>query len=128
MITLSEIIQALTKTTNCSNELPITEAVIDSRKVIPGSLFIALPGKQTDGHRYIKSAFKRGANFALVCKDLPVEEYRILDLRNMTETKGLKIPDVPFCIRGDNSLKSIQDIARFGAKNCQSGLLASPVV
>jgi len=116
MITLSDIIQALTKNTIRSNEIPITEAVIDSRKVIPGSLFIALPGEQTDGHRYITSAFKRGANFALICKDLPVEEYRILDIRNIKEAKDLKIPDTPFCIRVDDSLKAMQEIAHYWRK------------
>jgi UDP-N-acetylmuramoyl-tripeptide--D-alanyl-D-alanine ligase len=116
MITLSDIIQALTKNTIRSNELPVTEAVIDSRKVIPGSLFIALHGEQTDGHQYINSAFERGANFALICKDLPGEEYRILDIRNIKEVKDLKIPDMPFCIRVDDSLKALQEIARYWRK------------
>ena len=116
MITLSEIVQALTNKTIRSYELPITEAVIDSRKVIPGSLFIALPGEQTDGHQYINSAFKRGANFALISKDLPTDEYGILDIRNIKEAKALKIPSVPFCIRVDDSLKAMQNIARYWRK------------
>jgi len=116
MITLSEIIRALTNKTIRSNDLPITEAVIDSRKVIPGSLFIALPGEQTDGHKYINSAFKRGANFALISKDMPADEYRILDIRNIKEGKALKIPDAPFCIHVDDSLKAMQNIARYWRK------------
>jgi len=116
MITLSEIIQALTNKTISSYELPITEAVIDSRKAIPGSLFIALPGEQTDGHQYINSAFKCGANFALINKDLPADEYRILDIRHIKDVKAIKIPAVPFCIRVDDSLKAMQNIARFWRK------------
>ena len=116
MITLSEIIQALTNKTIRSYELPITEAVIDSRKAIPGSFFIALPGEQTDGHQYINNAFKLGANFALINKDLPTDEYRILDIRNINEVKAIKIPAAPFCIRVDDSLKAMQNIARFWRK------------
>jgi len=33
----------------------------DSRKVVPNSLFFALPGLHTDGHRYIKDAISKGA-------------------------------------------------------------------
>ena len=116
MITLSEIIEAVTNKTIKPCKLPITEAVIDSRKTIPGALFIALPGKQTDGHQYVNSAFKRGANFALISKNLSVDEYRILDLRNIRETKSLKIPAIPFCIRVNDSLKAMQNIARYWRK------------
>ena len=31
-------------------------AVVDSRKVVPGSLFVALPGERTDGHRFVPDA------------------------------------------------------------------------
>jgi UDP-N-acetylmuramyl-tripeptide synthetase len=34
---------------------------IDSRKVQPGGLFVAIPGLKTDGHDYIDSAIARGA-------------------------------------------------------------------
>jgi UDP-N-acetylmuramoyl-L-alanyl-D-glutamate--2,6-diaminopimelate ligase len=34
---------------------------LDSRKVLPGCLFVALPGGSTDGHRYIPDAIQRGA-------------------------------------------------------------------
>lgn len=39
---------------------------IDSRKVQPGGLFIALKGDRVDGHEYLKEAFDRGAAGALV--------------------------------------------------------------
>ncbi len=34
----------------------------DSRKVRPGDAFFALPGKNSDGHDFIQSAFERGAS------------------------------------------------------------------
>ncbi|MDR0963355.1 MAG: UDP-N-acetylmuramoyl-tripeptide--D-alanyl-D-alanine ligase [Clostridium sp.] len=36
-------------------------AAVDSRKVMPGNLFFATIGEQTDGHRFIQAAFDRGA-------------------------------------------------------------------
>lgn len=116
MITLPEILKALTTKSIKAVELPITEAVIDSRKAIPGSLFIALPGEKTDGHKYIKSAFDRGANFAIISKDLPADDYRILNVRKNKIGKAPKIPLLPFCIRVDDSMKAMQNIARFWRK------------
>jgi UDP-N-acetylmuramoyl-tripeptide--D-alanyl-D-alanine ligase len=45
--------------------LPLSGVVIDSRQVTTGSLFVALPGEQTDGHLYLAESFKRGALVAL---------------------------------------------------------------
>lgn len=36
-------------------------ATLDSRQVMPGCLFVALAGKQTDGRRYVKAALEAGA-------------------------------------------------------------------
>jgi UDP-N-acetylmuramoyl-L-alanyl-D-glutamate--2,6-diaminopimelate ligase len=39
----------------------ITGVVADSRVVQPGNLFVAIPGKGTDGHRFIADAIAKGA-------------------------------------------------------------------
>ncbi|HED04865.1 MAG TPA: UDP-N-acetylmuramoyl-tripeptide--D-alanyl-D-alanine ligase, partial [Candidatus Fraserbacteria bacterium] len=39
---------------------------IDSRTLQAGQFFIALPGRRTDGHRFLRQAFARGACGALV--------------------------------------------------------------
>lgn len=44
---------------------------IDSRQVRPGHLFVALPGRQTDGHRYLAQAKANGAWAAVVEKPDP---------------------------------------------------------
>ncbi|MDR2246705.1 MAG: UDP-N-acetylmuramoyl-tripeptide--D-alanyl-D-alanine ligase [Treponema sp.] len=41
---------------------------IDSRTVRPGSLFVALPGMSTDGHRFVKAVFDAGATCAMVAR------------------------------------------------------------
>lgn len=43
---------------------------IDSRRVQPGDLFVALRGTQVDGHEYIEKAIGQGAT-AVVCESLP---------------------------------------------------------
>ncbi len=62
MLTLADALEAITRN---AVRIPnanavITEAAIDSRLVIPGSLFVAIPGEQVDGHDFIAEAFKRG--------------------------------------------------------------------
>ena len=48
----------------------ITGLVTDSRRVLPGSLFFALPGLRVDGHDYLNDVIARGA--AAVISALPV--------------------------------------------------------
>lgn len=51
---------------NCADAgLGIARAVIDSRAVEPGDLFVAYRGEKTDGHRFIQSALEKGAVCAL---------------------------------------------------------------
>ncbi len=38
----------------------------DSRRITPGMVFVAIPGKNTDGHEYIGNAIERGAA-AIIC-------------------------------------------------------------
>lgn len=42
-----------------------------SRDVVPGDLFFALPGETTDGHAFAADALKRGAAAAVVSRDVP---------------------------------------------------------
>jgi UDP-N-acetylmuramoyl-tripeptide--D-alanyl-D-alanine ligase len=47
----------------------VDDVVIDSRRVRAGSLFVALPGEHTDGHRFLGDALARGASACLVAAD-----------------------------------------------------------
>ena len=51
-------------------EVEITGVNIDSRKIREGHLFIAIPGTQTDGHKFIPKAIEQGA-VAILCENLP---------------------------------------------------------
>lgn len=50
----------------------ITRVDYDSRQVLPGSLFMAIEGAKSDGHRFLQEAFSRGAAAAAV-RRLPDE-------------------------------------------------------
>ena len=82
MLTLADALEAITRNAvHIANaSAVITEAAVDSRQVIPGSLFVAIPGEKVDGHDFIADAFKRGASFALIQKEMPAS-MRTLDLR-----------------------------------------------
>lgn len=46
---------------------PIHTATADSRQVIPGALFAALPGEHTHGNHFVQDAIDRGAS-AIICE------------------------------------------------------------
>ncbi|HET6381066.1 MAG TPA: UDP-N-acetylmuramoyl-L-alanyl-D-glutamate--2,6-diaminopimelate ligase [candidate division Zixibacteria bacterium] len=54
--------------------LPVGEVVnlaYDSRAVVPGTLFFAVPGVHVDGHDFVAEAVERGAIAAVVERELP---------------------------------------------------------
>lgn len=53
-----------------SLDRPITGLVMDSRRVVPGTLFFALPGLRADGATFIDEAVARGA-IAIVTPKMP---------------------------------------------------------
>ena len=68
---LSDLIEGLAFTElQGSADIEITAIVFDSRKVIPGCMFVAVKGTVSDGHDYIELAVKQGA-VAVICEELP---------------------------------------------------------
>jgi UDP-N-acetylmuramoyl-tripeptide--D-alanyl-D-alanine ligase len=116
VLSLGDVLEALTGFYPESATSVITEGATDSRQVIPGSLFIALPGERVDGHDFVGQAFERGASFALVQRDLSAQ-WPTLDLRHTYQpdemTRHLATFDGPFCIYVENSLKALQQVAGF---------------
>jgi UDP-N-acetylmuramoyl-tripeptide--D-alanyl-D-alanine ligase len=50
---------------------PVVDLVVDSRKVVPGSLFVALPGEHADGHDFVARAQQAGAVAAITRRPVP---------------------------------------------------------
>lgn len=59
-------------TVHGSSDAIVNKIIIDSRRVLPGSLFVALRGTQVDGHQFIETASDLGA-LAILCEDLPAQ-------------------------------------------------------
>jgi UDP-N-acetylmuramoyl-L-alanyl-D-glutamate--2,6-diaminopimelate ligase len=53
-----------------STNIAITALSFDSRKIEKDSLFIAIKGTQSDGHKYINDTITKGA-IAILCEDIP---------------------------------------------------------
>ncbi|MDD5219137.1 MAG: UDP-N-acetylmuramoyl-tripeptide--D-alanyl-D-alanine ligase [Candidatus Bipolaricaulis sp.] len=58
---------------------------VDSRRVVPGDVFFALPGARTDGHAFLDDAFRRGAVGAVVLpgKPLPSSATNVIAVRDV---------------------------------------------
>ncbi|MFU8826173.1 MAG: UDP-N-acetylmuramoyl-tripeptide--D-alanyl-D-alanine ligase [Brevefilum sp.] len=111
MINLKDIVSALTGHTFTLLDQPISSAVIDSRQAAKGSLFIALPGEQVDGHDYVQPAFDNGAILALVDKDLNTAMH-VLDLRQGYFQPALvRDIELPLCLRVEDALLALHAIA-----------------
>ena len=54
-----------------SLERPISGLVMDSRRVVPGNLFFALPGLRSDGLSFVDEAVSRGAA-AIIAQKIPL--------------------------------------------------------
>lgn len=71
MKTLAHILSPITTTQVIGDtSIAITSLCLDSRKVEKGSVFFAVRGSLTDGHKFIDTAIAKGAT-AIVCEELP---------------------------------------------------------
>ncbi|MBC7904739.1 MAG: UDP-N-acetylmuramoyl-L-alanyl-D-glutamate--2,6-diaminopimelate ligase, partial [Gemmatimonadaceae bacterium] len=68
----------------------VTELVTDSRKVKPGSTFIAVKGAGTDGHNFIQTAIDAGAS-VVICEQFPSDlrdDITYVQVENSAEAAG----------------------------------------
>ncbi|MCB2210076.1 UDP-N-acetylmuramoyl-tripeptide--D-alanyl-D-alanine ligase [bacterium] len=112
MINLNAIVTALTKQEIPLLDVPISGAVIDSRNATEGSLFIALPGENVNGHDFVQAAFDRGAVLALVDRDMG-PEFNTLDLRQGQFDPNRVELTLPLCLRVDEALTALQTAAAY---------------
>lgn len=88
---LSDILYKVPLTAITGNtDVNIHDVQIDSRKVKPGSLFIAVKGVVMDGHQYIDRAVELGAA-AIVCEQVPSAQkagVTYVQVENSSEAAG----------------------------------------
>ncbi|QNI32626.1 UDP-N-acetylmuramoyl-L-alanyl-D-glutamate--2,6-diaminopimelate ligase [Alloacidobacterium dinghuense] len=59
---IEEVLQGVGQVRRSGPSVDVTSIEYDSRRVGPGSLFVAMQGGTTDGNRYISTAIERGAS------------------------------------------------------------------
>lgn len=79
MITFAELIEeiaplAAVRVSTATLRQAVTAVTSDSRKVIPGSIFVAIQGEKADGHAYIPEAIQRGCLAVVLDKKERLEE------------------------------------------------------
>jgi len=112
MLTLKDIVQALTNETISLPSVTVGSVVIDSREASQDSLFIALPGENTDGHEFVRDAFNNGAVLAFVHQDIP-GDLGMLDLRQDHIDLENSSLSLPMCLRVENTLDALQTFAAY---------------
>jgi len=110
-LTLADVIAGLTEY-QVDAPQSITDVIIDSREAVAGSLFVALPGKNTDGHLYVAEAFNRGAIAAIVDRSVAgvTEDHVIHEDQPVV---AVAVDQLPLCIQVNHSLAGLQKLAAF---------------
>ena len=112
MLAIKDIYQAITEKKPAGLEIAISDAVVDSRLVTPGALFIAMKGEHANGHDFVVEAFERGAVAAIIEEQIP-GDYTIFDLRdNGRKTQPAEVSP-PICLRVESSVKALQTVAKY---------------
>ncbi|MEX2143619.1 MAG: UDP-N-acetylmuramoyl-tripeptide--D-alanyl-D-alanine ligase [Anaerolineales bacterium] len=112
MLTLADLIEAISGQRLAGAGQPIAGATHDSRSAASGMLFVALQGERLDGHDYVSDAFSKGAIVALVQHEVS-GSFNTLDLRAGSKPEPEMAGDLPLCILVDDSLAALQKTASF---------------
>lgn len=95
---LSQLVNALNiELTSADRDPVITDLCFDSRSVIPGSLFFALPGTHVHGNTFITDAINRGALAVVYQDELPVEAVKTAKSQQ-TAPVFIKVQDARFAM------------------------------
>jgi len=80
-------------------EIEISSIAYDSRKVVPGCLFVCIEGYKVDGHNYIRDAVNRGAAALVIQKNAVTPEgvpfMKLSDTRKMLADISAKFYGYP---------------------------------
>lgn len=90
-ISLQEICKAIDgHLTQEFPELRIHDISIDSRKIIPGSLFIAIQGEKFDGHDFVNAAIAAGAAAVIISREIPpvASKVAVIRVKNTLDALG----------------------------------------
>jgi UDP-N-acetylmuramoyl-L-alanyl-D-glutamate--2,6-diaminopimelate ligase len=88
-------------------DIPVSAIHFDSRKVNDGSLFAAVRGTLTDGHKFIDQVIEKGAS-AIVCEEMPAKKQKgITYIRVKDSAEALAIIAANFYDHPSSKLKLV---------------------
>lgn len=96
---------------------PVSPALLDSRDVTPGTLFVAFAGEQTDGHRFVGQALGNGAA-AVICEERGLAHLgeriaQVVDCRGEGALPDTIAGDHPLVYVVGSTLEAIQRLGAF---------------
>jgi len=106
MYTIGDLIGNIDVVKITGKENPVIEGIgFDSRKVTPGSLFVAVRGIKSDGHDFIGNAVASGAT-AVICETIPENaDKNICWIKTTDSARALGIVSSEFYGNPSHSLK-----------------------
>ena len=96
-----------------STDVEISDVIYDSRKIVPGSMFVCLKGYNSDGHSYASQAVDKGASTILVCDDIEINDDKITVVKVKDTRESLAYISAEFF---GNPSKELKTIAVTGTK------------
>ncbi|MFA5259716.1 MAG: UDP-N-acetylmuramoyl-tripeptide--D-alanyl-D-alanine ligase [Candidatus Omnitrophota bacterium] len=109
MWTIRDILQATGGVLQHGNDdKDVKEISIDSRTLRPGALFVAIKGKNFDGHQFVNQAFQKGARGVVISEPVTLE-------RTSPRTAVIKVRD---------TVEALGQIARFTREQTRIPVIA----
>ncbi|HSN50774.1 MAG TPA: Mur ligase family protein, partial [Bacteroidales bacterium] len=106
MARVSDLIKNIGVVSVTGEKNPVIDSIeFDSRKVTPGTMFVAVKGTKTDGHDFIAKAVDSGAT-AVICEILPEKtDKKVCWIKTGDSAKALGIAASEFYGNPSSSLK-----------------------
>ncbi|AQX18119.1 MULTISPECIES: UDP-N-acetylmuramoyl-L-alanyl-D-glutamate--2,6-diaminopimelate ligase [unclassified Bartonella] len=106
---------------DCLASIEITGISADSRQVLPGYVFVALKGNQSDGKKYVNDAIQRGARVIItdnnfVFENLSIPVIHVLDVRHKLAIAAARFynsqPETVVAVTGTSGKTSVVSFVR----------------
>lgn len=96
-----------------NDDIEVSDIIYDSRKVVPGTVFVCLEGYNSDGHTYAQDALNKGAAALVVSKSVETDNEDATIIKVDDTREALALMSAEFF---GNPAKSLKTVAVTGTK------------